>query len=676
MRCYVCNRQVNRQQLSFMNGDQNANKRQIAITRRDELNHPPLALDENSRICLNCNRSIIDEIALIDAEPACLRLNVVTQTASQTCIICNTQNEIHRLSVECRVQVFIKRNIYIPDNVRSCRHHLTDNGCFLDCLLPGLQSINRPYIIRGQQLQVFLQGMRNVVIQRGTGIDCDNLTVEEFACMSPINRQQFEELLAFCDPVLQNNGTVRHVNKKYLLIYLCKMRQGLSDAFLKVIFNESTRQNVSSIVDLVKLSLLQRFVPGNIGPESITRQQFIDQHVTDFSNELYNPQPAERKAIVVIDGTYAYIHQSSNFRVLRQSFSLHKHRHLLKPTLIVAPNGYILDIFGPYFSDARNNDAEVLREEFENDAGTLRDWFQDGDIVLVDRGYRDAIPLLQHLGIQHRMPALIQQHQRQFNTEDANESRKVTKSRWIVEARNGHLRSIFKFFSHTINLQHAKNLNAFYRIAGAIINRYHPVIIMQDADVEYAREMIRRSRLVNVVQARVEVDNLTRRNAQWVRLDEGIVDFPVLELNYLRDLTVGTYQVKLSPSYIQDKLIRDNDEQFQFDQNINEPGFLRIRIYSRFRNATRHQTFIAYAVHDDSDEDEEYVDDPIIGYYCTCQCGARTLGACAHVASVLWYLGYARHLQNIRYPDDSLLDTTLDAANRAAQNLGMEIIDV
>lgn len=80
---------------------------------------------------------------------------------------------------------------------------------------------------------------------------------------------------------------------------------------------------------------------------------------------------------------------------------------------------------------------------------------------------------------------------------------------------------------------------------------------------------------------------------------------------------------------------------------------MRIRIYSKFRNATRHQTFIDYVVHDDSDEDKKDVDDPIIGYYSTCQCGARTLGACEHVASVLWYLGYARHLQNIRYPDDS-----------------------
>lgn len=33
----------------------------------------------------------------------------------------------------------------------------------------------------------------------------------------------------------------------------------------------------------------------------------------------------------------------------------------------------------------------------------------------------------------------------------------------------------------------------------------------------------------------------------------------------------------------------------------------------------------------------------ITRYYCTCKIGARTLGCCSHVASVIWYLGYRRH---------------------------------
>uniref|UniRef100_A0A8D9EYP1 Uncharacterized protein n=1 Tax=Cacopsylla melanoneura TaxID=428564 RepID=A0A8D9EYP1_9HEMI len=203
------------------------------------------------------------------------------------------------------------------------------------------------------------------------------------------------------------------------------------------------------------------------------------------------------------------------------------------------------------------------------------------------------------------MPAHLLPGQSQLSTEDANSSRIVTKSRWIVEARNGHLRSGFKFLAHSLNIQNAKKLNSYYLIAGAILNRYHPIILMQDATVELAREMIDRSNMPNVVQARIEVDNLTRRTG-----DQALIDFPVLDLEYLSDLTVGTYQVNLASSYIQDKLIRDNDEQFQIDENLEEPGFLRIRVYSRFRNATKHQVFIAYIAHDaenreDHDENVE-----------------------------------------------------------------------
>lgn len=75
----------------------------------------------------------------------------------------------------------------------------------------------------------------------------------------------------------------------------------------------------------------------------------------------------------------------------------------------------------------------------------MRHWFQENDIVLIDRGYRDATELLVHLGVMWKMPAHLPPGERQLNTEDANDSRIVTKSRWIVEARNGHIKSIFKF---------------------------------------------------------------------------------------------------------------------------------------------------------------------------------------------------------------------------------------
>lgn len=134
---------------------------------------------------------------------------------------------------------------------------------------------------------------------------------------------------------------------------------------------------------------------------------------------------------------------------------------------------------------------------------------------------------------------------------------------------------------------------------------------MHDADCQLARDMLERSRTPNVVQARVEVDNLRQRNGQWRRFNHrDVPDFPILDLNYLRDLTIGIYQINLASSYIQDKVLKDNDgdeDEFQIDEHIIEPDFLRIRLYSRFRNATKHQIFISYQLDGDEDTDETII---------------------------------------------------------------------
>jgi len=114
----------------------------------------------NARLCLNCNRSINTEIRKLENDFTCATLNVLTQTNSSTCFICNGANE-HRLSIKTRVQVFIARDIYIPEYVRCCPAHLDNHGNIYRCLLLGLRFIRRPYVIKETQLMPFLQGLRD-----------------------------------------------------------------------------------------------------------------------------------------------------------------------------------------------------------------------------------------------------------------------------------------------------------------------------------------------------------------------------------------------------------------------------------------------------------------------------------------------------------------------------------
>jgi len=193
---------------------------------------------------------------------------------------------------------------------------------------------------------------------------------------------------------------------------------------------------------------------------------------------------------------------------LRQTYCKHKGYHLLKSALLVVPD---VTIHGSYFSDARNNDAAMLLREFDNDVQGIRAWFQQDDIVLVDRGYRNVTDFLEGIGIRYKMTALLQQGQRQLTTEEANESHLVTKSKWINEARNGHMKSIFKFFDHTVPFTHIMNLQNYYLIAGLLINKYRKRILMRGADAQFAQLILQRAQKINVLRARVEVDNLEKR---------------------------------------------------------------------------------------------------------------------------------------------------------------------
>ncbi|KAF5289067.1 hypothetical protein FQR65_LT11927 [Abscondita terminalis] len=237
-----------------------------------------------------------------------------------------------------------------------------------------------------------------------------------------------------------------------------------------------------------------------------------------------------------------------------------------------APSGHSWSVF----CGRQKDDAAMLRNEMDQD--------------------RDAGPLLEGLGIRHFMPHVVECGQQQLSIEYANASRLVTTTRWIVEARNGHIKSIFKFFEHLIAIHYIDHLGDFYRIAEALINRCHPLIEMKGCNADLENAMLTKANEVNVVKARVEHFGLRNRHAGWVRLDSAeVADFPHLDLRYLKEITCAVYQTHLPPSYFQDKLHWDDTNEFQIDQLNVEPGFLRARVYLKFRNATKYHIWIAYA---------------------------------------------------------------------------------
>lgn len=106
---------------------------------------------------------------------------------------------------------------------------------------------------------------------------------------------------------------------------------------------------------------------------------------------------------------------------------------------------------------------------------------------------------------------------------------------------------------------------------------------MEGATAELAERMLQTPRSDNNLRIRVETEHLIRRYAVWNRLNANqVLHFPRLDLNYLKELTISIYQLNFTPAYIRDKVAHDRSEIFELDEHRNEPGFIRVRLYSCF----------------------------------------------------------------------------------------------
>ncbi|CAC5401421.1 unnamed protein product [Mytilus coruscus] len=224
------------------------------------------------------------------------------------------------------------------------------------------------------------------------------------------------------------------------------------------------------------------------------------------------------------------------------------------------------------------------------------------------------------------MPRFLKKGDKQFSTEDANMSRLVTKIRWIVESSNARIKT-WKYLSHTLPTNQIPFIGDFVRIVCALSNKYaQPLSQCRDVESDQleAAKMIHLSKMSNTLKEHVETENLLKKKLIWKVASEcDFENFPRLDDQELRNITCGVYQMKLASSYIQEY----TDEESDIFVHREDSNLLRIKIQSRHTSSKKHQLWIRY--------NESYID----SWYCLCRAGARVVGACSHVAAVLWYLG-------------------------------------
>lgn len=568
--------------------------------------------------------------------------------SKKNCIICKSTTPLVVIPSEAKLQVFVKRGLIIQGQVRCCRKHLNGRYFIID-EIDNIREASDVSTLSRSEITELLNDLR-AYGERGL-LDFETpgaLSDIDYRRLTGISADDFDDLFGYAKAYIRS--TRARGSRTCLAILLMKLRTGLSHAVLSTLFGIS-RRTIGKAIDSARSALMKDFVPGHLGLEHMSREDFINMHTTDLAKNIFSA--GDDVAILVADGTYMYIEKSCNYSFQRRTFSVHKGRPLVKPMMLVSTTGYILEVFGPYLADGKNNDANILNSLLNQRRSALLDWLWPEDLLVLDRGFRDSLDTLQEYNLVPKMPSLLRSGS-QLDTLSANESRLVTKIRWVVESVNGMIKQ-WKMLGQVIPNTQIPYIGDYVRIVSALCNAYKPPRKQAASadDQIIAQRMLALSKKENTLQKRVESNGWNRKTVIWEELvAESLEDFPQLTMEDLRRVTIGVYQLKQAASYTREHLTDEGD--YILYSHKEEADIVRVRIQSRHTSAKQYQLWIQY----------ENGFDPIKGWYCQCKNGARTVGCCAHIASVLWYLGFYRHLDSYpKYHSDKYPEYELDAGS-------------
>jgi hypothetical protein len=335
-------------------------------------------------------------------------------------------------------------------------------------------------------------------------------------------------------------------------IYLSKLKLGLHKTQISAILPPISVYQCKKMVISVRDLLSEHFVPFYLGMKSTLRSEVSKSHTSIFARTLLGAEADQ--AITIWDGTYIYIQNSSSYSFQHRTYSGHKYRNLAKFMMLVSTDDYIIDTIGPYLADGKNNDAKIMEDIFRKNVNDIEDFFENRDIFIVDRGFRDSIQLLKDNNFIPSMPSYIPNSQKQHTDLEANQSRIIIEIRWVVEAKNVQVKK-FEYFNNVVLNIELKHLEKDFKFICALLNKYRDNIKKNKPEDNWkAKEMLNNTETTNA-QAEIFQSFHNKRSKQSrIKSDPMKVKFPKLNESYKRSLTFGVYQLKQARSYTNEHL--------------------------------------------------------------------------------------------------------------------------
>lgn len=467
--------------------------------------------------------------------------------------------------------------------------------------------------------------------------------------LTSYTKADFKTLLHECTSV----SVLCESDSDALFMYLMKMRTARSFIDIANFFKVSIA-TVSNRIAAVRLALFNNIVPLYLNFER-SREEIVS-HKSTISQTLFDDENCIDSAHLTLDGTYVYIESSKDHLFQKRTYNSHKKRNYIKMMVGSAPNGEIIFALGPY--KATENDATIICKLLEQNIDALKS-YQLGDIVIVDRGFRDCQINLINRGFNVKIPACSDNPQ--LTTKEANESRLVTKVRYDIERLNGVMKNTWKIFATTGETYWIPHIAKDYQICAALVNRKRkkqmaPTNEKIAKDRLIAQRMLGRLHLPNIVGPVVHeksFEKLIRQN-NFILFDTR--RFPQLTMEDLENISFGPYQIKQAQLYLRTHLNQNNEKYdiFEFSTDIVKKHFpeqtkicnnlvlVMTKLNSRFSSSKTHRSFVLFNGNGTGHE-------AILGYCCQCKTGLRTVGVCSHVMALIFFLGYAPQNGGIKH---------------------------
>ena len=240
--------------------------------------------------------------------------------------------------------------VYVEPKSRCCRSYLECSFLTRDAL-QSLSRIKTSNLFSKTKITKLIKNIRNLM-QTANRLTFDIpslLSDDSYFDLTGLTKAQFADLCNEVPNLKQSN--VRSVCIT-VAIFLTKMRTGLSNKLLSVIF-DFKKNHIQRAITSCRISLMKKLDPKNLGFVHILHNNFVENYTSTVASSLSNVHRMQMRPYLFWTVPINIFKKSMVYLFQRKSYSIHKNRPLVKPMMVVGSDGYILLLFGPYYANGK-----------------------------------------------------------------------------------------------------------------------------------------------------------------------------------------------------------------------------------------------------------------------------------------------------------------------------------